>query len=167
MALFRVFSLVTFLSLIFVLPGFAQDAEYKAKNEGWLVSIEEAYAESKKSNKPIMANFTGSDWCGWCKRLDKSVFHHDEFKQWAKKNVVLLELDYPRRFQVPAEVKEQNANLQRAFGVRGFPTVWVFDMDKDASGQFNVNALGKTGYTKTVAEFTTGIEEMLSRRVKS
>ena len=41
--------------------------EYKAENEGWLVKIEDAYAESKKTGKPILANFTGSDWCGWCK----------------------------------------------------------------------------------------------------
>lgn len=158
------------LALVFVanISMTAQDlGDYKAKNDGWLVLIEEAYAESKKTGKPIMANFTGSDWCGWCKRLDKSVFHHAEFKNWAKKNVVLLELDYPRRFQVPPFIKEQNANLQRAFQVRGFPSIWLFDMDKDPNGQFSVNALGKTGYTKTVAEFTTNMEQMMERREKS
>jgi len=143
----------------------AQDlGDYKAKNDGWLVLIDEAYAESQKTGKPILANFTGSDWCGWCKRLDKSVFHHQEFKDWAKKNVVLLELDYPRRFQVPPHIKEQNANLQRAFQVRGFPSLWLFDMTQDAQGQFNVNALGKTGYTKTVAEFTSNMEQMMTKR---
>ena len=146
----------------------AQDlGGYKAKNDGWLVLIDEAFAESQKSGKPIMANFTGSDWCGWCKRLDKSVFHHQEFKDWANKNVVLLELDFPRRFQVPQYIKEQNANLQRAFQVRGFPSIWVFDMDQDENGQFVVNALGKTGYTKTVAEFTTNVEKMMEKREKS
>ncbi len=147
------------------ITGFSQDlASYKAKNEGWHTQIEVAYQESQETGKPIMANFTGSDWCGWCKRLDKSVFIHKEFKDWAKKNVVLLELDYPRRKQVPSEIQQQNADLQRAFQVRGFPTVWLFELSKDDAGQFNVNALGKTGYTKTVAEFTGGMEQMLAKK---
>ena len=158
---------ISILMIAFATMSFGQASEYSAKNEGWLVKIDEAYAQSQKSGKPILANFTGSDWCGWCKRLDKSVFHHQEFKDWAKKNVVLLELDYPRRFQVPADIKQQNADLQRAFGVRGFPTIWLFDLTKDAAGQFNVNALGKTGYTKTVAEFTGGMEQMMAKRSKT
>jgi len=133
-------------------------------NGSGLVKIEQAYEESQKTGKPIMANFTGSDWCGWCKKLDRSVFHKPEFKKWAEKNVVLLELDYPRRKQVPAEIKQQNADLQRAFQVRGFPTVWLFELTKDDAGQFNVNALGKTGYTKTVAEFTGDMEKMMDRK---
>jgi len=97
--------------------------DYKAKNEGWLVNLDEAYAEAQKTGKPIMANFTGSDWCGWCKRLDKSVFLQDGFSEWAEKNVVLLELDFPRRFKLPKEVADQNNGLQRAFKVRGFPAI--------------------------------------------
>ena len=127
------------LLMIFGVTSYAQDlANYKAKNDGWLVKIEEAYEQSQKTGKPILANFTGSDWCGWCKKLDKSVFIHKEFKDWANKNVVLLELDYPRRKQVPAEIKQQNSDLQRAFSVSGFPTVWLFDLTQDDAGQFNV-----------------------------
>ncbi len=156
------------LAVLITTAGFSQDlASYTAKNEGWLVKIEDAYAESQKTGKPILANFTGSDWCGWCKKLDRSVFVHDEFKNWAKKNVVLLELDYPRRKQVPTEIKQQNTDLQRAFGVRGFPTVWLFDLSQDAAGQFNVNALGKTGYTPTVSEFTGNLEKMMEKRAKT
>ena len=143
--------------------SFAQD--YTAKNEGWLIDLEEAYQQSQKTGKPIMANFTGSDWCGWCKRLDKSVFHTPEFKKWSKKNVVLLELDFPRRFKTPAEISEQNNGLKNAFKVRGFPTIWVFDLAKDPEGKFSISALGKTGYTKTVGEFTTNIEQMFENRV--
>lgn len=162
----RILSVAVF-GLLFVSTGFSQDlGDYSAKNDGWLVLIDEAYEQSLKTGKPIMANFTGSDWCGWCKRLDKSVFHHQEFKDWAEENVVLLELDFPRRFQVPPHIKEQNTNLQRAFGVRGFPTIWLFDLTKDNAGQFNVEALGKTGYTKTVAEFTDGISQMMAKRKK-
>jgi len=156
--------LVALMALAFSFNAFGQDlGDYKAKNDGWLVLIDEAYAESQKTGKPILANFTGSDWCGWCKRLDKSVFHHKEFQDWADDNVVLLELDFPRRFKVPQFIQEQNANLQRAFQVRGFPTLWLFELERDNAGQFNVNALGKTGYTKTVAEFTGNMEQMIAK----
>ena len=154
--------LVLSLFLIaFLTAGYSQ-TEYKAENEGWLVKMEEAYALSKETGKPIMANFTGSDWCGWCKRLTASVFAKEEFKKWAKDNVILLELDYPRRKTLPEEIRQQNAALQQAFKVRGFPTVWVFHLDKnETSGQYNIEGLGQTGYRKTVKEFTNDIDRML------
>jgi protein disulfide-isomerase len=141
-----------------------ENQPYTAENPGWLVNIEEAYALSKKSGKPIMANFTGSDWCGWCKRLTANVFSKEEFRQWADKNVILLELDFPRRKQIPQEIQAQNASLQQAFQVSGYPTVWVFNLNKDsATNQFSVEALGKTGYTNTVEEFTSGVEQMIKK----
>jgi protein disulfide-isomerase len=159
---------VTVLALFVLISSFsyAQEAKaaYKAENEGWLVNIDEAYAMSQKTGKPILANFTGSDWCGWCKRLTKSVFVHAEFKEWAKKNVVLLELDFPRRKQLPQDIRQQNASLQKAFAVRGYPTIHVFDLDKKDNGEFAISALGKTNYKKTVKEFTDDVDAMLARR---
>lgn len=139
-------------------------ADYEAENDGWLVDIDEAYNLSKKTGKPIMANFTGSDWCGWCKRLTKSVFSQEDFKSWADDNVVLLELDFPKRKQLPDVVRAQNQNLQRAFQVRGYPTVWLFDLNKNDSGQFDIAALGKSGYKKTVGEFTGEFDQYLAQR---
>jgi len=99
--------------------------------------------------------------------LTKSVFVHNEFKDWAEKNVVLLELDYPRRKKIPSALKQQNDGLKRAFQIRGFPTVWVFDLEKDAEGKFNIDPYGKTGYTKSAKEFITGIEQMFDKKKKS
>ena len=138
--------------------------EYETENEGWTVDLEAAYAEHKKTGKPIMANFTGSDWCGWCIRLSKAVFVKDEFKEWADENVILLELDFPRRKKLPDNLRLQNQNLQQAFGVRGFPTVWVFDINKDEKGNFSVDALGKTGYAPSVEQFTGAVEQMFAKR---
>ncbi len=138
---------------------------YKAENEGWLVKMEEAYQLSKKTKKPIMANFTGSDWCGWCKRLTASVFSQDEFKKWAQKNVVLLELDFPRGKQIPDEIRGQNYSLQQAFKVSGYPTVWVFDLEFDQAKQsYNIIPWGQTGYRPTCKEFTTEVDNFLSKR---
>ncbi len=139
--------------------------EYKAENPGWLVKLEEAYALSKKTNKPIMANFTGTDWCIWCKRLTAAVFTKDEFKKWADKNVVLLEIDFPNHKQLPTEIRNQNAGLQQAFQVRGYPSVWLFDLELDkATNKFNIVPLGQTGYKATVAEFTSEIDQFMAKR---
>ena len=152
-------------SLLIVNYSTAQDAAYEAENAGWLVDLDEAYAESQKTGKPILANFTGSDWCGWCKRLTKSVFVKPELKKWAEKNVVLLELDFPRRKSLPSKYQKQNKGLQQAFKVRGYPTVWLFDLEKDPkSEQYNIESLGKTGYTKTAGEFTSAIDKMMANR---
>ena len=140
---------------------------YTAENAGWLVHLDKAYELSQKTGKPIMANFTGSDWCGWCKRLTASVFSQPEFKKWADKNVVLLELDFPRRKQLPDNIRQQNYSLQQAFNVRGYPTVWVFNVEKNAKdGKYVIEALGQTGYTATVQEFTSGVDQMIKRPAK-
>ncbi|MBK6362301.1 MAG: thioredoxin family protein [Saprospiraceae bacterium] len=141
-----------------------QENVYKAENEGWLVNVEEAYQISQKTGRPILANFTGSDWCGWCKRLTASVFIKDEFKKWAAENVVLLELDFPRKKTIPAEIQQQNAGMQQAFQVRGYPTIWVFNLDKDAAtNQFQVKALGSTGYKATPEEFIADVNNMIKK----
>lgn len=146
------FSLLTFaiVALFMSTSCTAQSsAEYKAHADGWLVDINKAYELSKKTNKPIMANFTGSDWCGWCVKLKGEVFDKEAFKVWAADNVVLLEIDFPRRTKLPQNYVEQNQGLQSAFGVRGYPTIWIFNLDKDATtGQFKIDAVGKTGYVR-------------------
>lgn len=158
---------ISTLFLFLMITTFAvAQGEYKAGNEGWLVDLEEAYEISQKTGKPIMANFTGSDWCGWCKRLTANVFSQPEFQKWAEKNVVLLELDFPRRKEIPTEIRQQNYSLQQAFKVRGYPTVWVFNLEKNADDKFAIEALGKTGYTNTVEEFTSGVDQMIARAKK-
>lgn len=114
----------------------------------WLTDFDEAAKLSQKTKKPILANFTGSDWCGWCKILKREVFDTAEFKKWAKKNVVLLELDFPRRTKISPELKKQNTALQRAFRVRGYPTVWLFKVGEGDDPKKDLQPLGKTGYRK-------------------
>ena len=158
------FKLVALL-LFFGAALMAQSAEssYEAHNPGWMVDLDKAYELSQKEGKPIMANFTGSDWCGWCKRLTASVFSKDEFKTWAEDKVILLELDFPRRSKIPEKYQKQNYSLQQAFKVTGYPTVWVFNLDKDDSGKFQIAALGKTGYAPSVEQFTGAVDQMLNR----
>jgi protein disulfide-isomerase len=143
-------------------PEQPKPVAYASAKEGWLVDLDEAYAISVKEKKPILANFTGSDWCGWCKRLDADVFTKPEFKEWAKKNVVLLELDFPRGKQIPQKNKEQNAAMQQALGITGYPTIWLINMTKDAAtNKYQLNKLGKTGYTPTPGEFIATVDKFI------
>lgn len=98
-----------------------------AAKAGWLTSYEQAQKEAQAKNRLLLMDFTGSDWCGWCIMLDKEVFSKPEFKEYAKNNLVLLELDFPRSKQMPPEVTAQNEKLAMKYGIQGFPTVVVFD----------------------------------------
>lgn len=159
------------LGLLVMRPSNAQEIKngFRAsENEGWMVNVEEAYKLSEKTNKPILANFTGSDWCGWCKKLKAEVFNKPEFKEWAAENVILLELDYPRRTSLPEAQQKQNAELQQAFRVTGFPTIWMFDLDRPDGQRFSIQAYGKTGYAAGgPVKYTKSLDKMLELKEKS
>ncbi len=106
---------------------------------GWLTSYEEAQKEAQSKHKLLLMDFTGSDWCGWCIMLDKEIFSKPEFKDYADKNLVLLELDFPRQKKMPPETTAQNEQLAVRYQISGFPTVLVFD-----SAGKQVGALGYT-----------------------
>jgi thioredoxin-related protein len=95
--------------------------------EGWGDNWDTARAESKKTGKPILINLTGSDWCGWCIKLEKKVFSTRTFKHYAKENLILMEADFPRKKEQPAAVKEQNEKLRKEYLAGGYPTVWLLD----------------------------------------
>ena len=118
----------------------------------WHTDVMKANELSRKTNKPIFAFFTGSDWCGWCKKLQRDVFAKPEFVAWAKENVILLELDFPRAKVLPEELKQQNAQLQQSFGVRGYPTIWMFYLRGEEPSKYEIEALGSCGYPQNAAQ---------------
>ena len=137
---------IALLSIIFLtsLPLFAQKA---AKEDiVWHTDLNKAMELSKKENKPMMLFFTGSDWCGWCKKLQKEVFTQSEFKKWAQENVILVEVDFPKANIQTEEVKTQNRMLQQQFAVRGYPTCWFITADQLKDGKVNFTQLGQKGY---------------------
>jgi protein disulfide-isomerase len=111
----------------------------------WHTSVKEATEIANKEDKPLFMFFTGSDWCGWCIRLQKEVFKTPEFVAWAKDKVVLVELDFPRRTAQPDDIKMQNNQLQQMFQVQGYPTVW-FAKAETKEGKINFEKLGSSGY---------------------
>jgi thioredoxin-related protein len=99
----------------------------KTPGATWLTDFNKAVAAAKKTNRPILINFTGSDWCGWCHRLEKEVFSQKEFGTYAKSSFVLLELDYPQFKKQAANVKKQNEEIAMKYRVQNFPTVLVIN----------------------------------------
>lgn len=97
------------------------------------------------AEKPLLLFFTGSDWCGWCHRLQREVFNTEQFKTWASTDVVLVELDFPRNKVLPQNIKDQNQMLQQQFGVQGYPTVWFVNVTKKDE-KYNLSPLNSTGY---------------------
>jgi protein disulfide-isomerase len=115
----------------------------------WYTDVNKVYEISKKTKKPVFAFFTGSDWCGWCHKLEHDVFEKPDFQEWAKKNVILLEVDFPRKKELPEALAEQNNGLQQFFKVQGYPTIWLFNMDKNKeTKKFSISALGSLGYPR-------------------
>jgi protein disulfide-isomerase len=129
------------VTLLLILGSFAMEAQGLV----WQTDINKAIAISNKEKKPMLLFFTGSDWCGWCIRLQKEVLKTPEFATWAKKNVVLVELDFPKRTAQSDAIKNQNAGIQQAFGVQGYPTVW-FANAKMKDGKPSFTGIGSTGY---------------------
>ena len=138
-----------FIALV-VSMGTAQATVSVEEKDGlkWYTDLDEAH-EAAKGKKPIFGFFTGSDWCGWCKLLQKDVFAKQAFIDWANENVILLEIDFPKRTAQSTELKQQNQNLQQALGVRGYPTVWFFTSNKNPeTGAYNLTRMGSTGYPR-------------------
>lgn len=98
---------------------------------GWTNDYEAAKAEAARDGKQLLLFFTGSDWCGWCKKLRREVFDTNRFMDQAGRNYVLVELDFPMNEVLPDRVRRQNEQLARRFGVQGYPTVYI----ADASGR--------------------------------
>jgi thioredoxin-related protein len=102
---------------------------------GWTTNYPAALAQAKTEHKLVLLDFTGSDWCGYCKLLDKEVLDQPAFNDYAEKNYVLVTLDYPHQTELPAETKKQNDDLAQKFGIQGFPTLIVVDPEGKELGR--------------------------------
>ena len=132
--------------LILLVTTFSISVFAQQKDLVWHTDIDKAIEISSNTKKPLFLFFTGSDWCGWCIRLQKEVFFKPEFKKWANKNVVLVELDFPKRTKLDEKTLRQNRKLAREFGVRGYPTIWFATANRTSEGKININKLGSQGY---------------------
>ena len=121
--------LLPLLAAALICPAFAG---------GWSDDYKAALATAAKEHKNVLLDFTGSDWCGWCKKLKAETFDQPAFKEYADKNLVLVEVDFPKRKALRPEVKQQNATLKQQFRPEGYPTLVLLSPEgkliKKASG---------------------------------
>src|SRR5688500_7994876 len=120
---------------------------------GWEDDYEKALAKAKAEKKMVILDFTGSDWCGWCIKLDKEVFSKKEFKDYAKENAVLVEVDFPQGKRQSKKVKEQNEKLKNEHSIKGYPTIIVLDSEGQKVGQMGYMPGGPVPFIEKLNSF--------------
>ncbi|HET9418724.1 MAG TPA: thioredoxin family protein [Chthoniobacterales bacterium] len=133
--------------------AFATSAKAGAE---WLTDYKKAQEEAKASNRLVLLNFTGSDWCGWCIKLDREIFSTPQFKDYASKNLVLMEADFPRGKPQSASVRKQNEELAMRYQVIGFPTIFVLNGDGKVVGELGYTPGGPSAFIAELEKLRKG-----------
>jgi protein disulfide-isomerase len=93
----------------------------------WITDYPRALTRARVERRNVFLFFTGSDWCGWCKRLEEEILTKSEFKNYAKEKLILVKLDFPRQIEQSEALQNQNRTLAAQYGIKGYPTVIVLD----------------------------------------
>jgi thiol:disulfide interchange protein len=127
----------------------------------WTMDFDAAKRVAAEKKLPVLLNFTGSDWCGWCKLMDKEVFSKPSWTAYATNTLMLVWIDFPQDAAlVPEKYVSRNSALDQAFGVEGkLPTYILLDDD----GQTELGRLAAAPET-TAASFIVEINKLLQRR---
>ena len=126
-----------------------------SKTIEWQTNYEDAVALAKKEKKDLLLNFTGSDWCGWCKKLNKEVFSQDDFIKFANKELVCVTVDFPRSKKLSAEESKQNQDLASKYGIRGFPTIIILDNTEKSLLRTGYQSGGAQNYVEHLKPYLT------------
>jgi len=148
-----------FLSVVIVCLAVMGCQNGISADASWLTDFEEAKKLAADKNIPILADFSGSDWCGWCIKLDQEVFSKNEFKKYAESNLVLFLADFPAGKKLPDEVAEQNKSLAQKYGIRGYPTVLLLNKDGKVLARTGYQAGGPEAYVKHIKNLVKGENE--------
>lgn len=133
-----------------------------ATPEGWTSDFEAARKQAAAEKKDLLLDFTGSDWCVFCKKLRKEVLDTEVFKAAVKDKFVLVELDYPNKESlVTPEVAEQNAALLKRYPIKAYPTILLCDAEGAPFGSFSYLAEGGGP-----AKYLPLLDEMIVRKAK-
>ncbi|MCP5535828.1 MAG: thioredoxin family protein [Akkermansiaceae bacterium] len=131
-----------------------------ASGDEWMTDFEAAKKKAAAENKDLLVDFTGSDWCGWCIKLVDEVFKHDAFKTGVADKFVLVELDFPRdKSKLSEATQMQNAELQKKYDVKGFPTILLLDSKGLPFAQTGYQAGGPEKYL-------AHLDELRAKRIK-
>src|ERR1041385_5634112 len=140
------------LQRLLVLCGLAATAAAHAAN--WLTDLPAAKAQAAKEGKTVLVDFTGSDWCGWCMKLKAEVFSQPEFEEYANKNLVLVEVDFPKRKALPAAQKKANSDLADRFRIQGYPTLVFLNAQGNEVHRSGYQPGGAQPFVQALAKLT-------------
>jgi thioredoxin-related protein len=113
----------------------------------WSTDYQASIAQAASAKKPILLEFTGSDWCPPCMKQNKDVFEQAAFEDYAKDKLVLVKLDFPRRKEQAQEIKERNQQLAAQYEVQGFPTIILLSPDgKELAREVGYKGGGVPGF---------------------
>ena len=152
-----------FLAIVFVrsLTAAVDDSNWRGGSSAdWFVNWDKALAEARKTDKALFLLNTGSDWCGWCKKMDEEVFAKESFVREVSKKFVLVMIDSPRDKSILSSLAgRQNQGLKATYSVRGFPTVVIVDPEgKEVKRHSGYRSGGPNGYLKYLRELTRGVK---------
>ena len=138
----------------------------RGDEEVWQTNFEAAKARAAAEHKMLLVEFSGSDWCPWCKKMQADVFEHESFKNEARKNFVLVNLDFPNEKQLPGEIRRQNKELKKQYKVDVFPTLMVMDPRGQVIAQSGYRAGGPHEFMKDMTGFVTTHDEIVAMKRK-
>lgn len=125
-----------FICLFFAAALAVTASAFAQTTEGWLDDYDQALARAKAEKKLVLIAFTASDVLPSCKKLAAEVFANQEFKDFAAKNLILMEVDFPKNKEQSKQLKERNRDLNGRIGGRGYPVLVVVDGDGKEQGRF-------------------------------
>ncbi|MBM3857196.1 MAG: thioredoxin family protein [Verrucomicrobia bacterium] len=121
----------------------------------WMTDYPAALKKASKENKLVLLDFTGSDWCPWCMKLDKELFSQPAFEKYAEKNLVLVLVDFPqgkKKSEQSEALKQQNQELQTKFKIEGYPTLILLDAQGKQLKSSNYLSGGPEAFVKWVGK---------------
>ena len=117
-------------------------------NGEWTTDYQSAIGAAQGSGRETLLFFTGSDWCGWCKRLEAEVLDTEEFKTYASGNLVLVKLDFPRRIAQSEFTKRRNRELEQKYSIGGYPAIVVLNDSGEEVGRLGYQPGGPGPFIK-------------------
>lgn len=121
----------------------------------WTTDYQEALVKAKNERKPVLLFFTGSDWCGFCHKLENEVLGTTEFADKLGDKFIFVMIDFPQKTAIPPQVASQNKELQKKYNIRGFPTIILIDESEQKMGVTGYQAGGAKPYIEHLLKITT------------
>ena len=133
--------------------------------EAWEIDLNKALVKAKAENKHVFVNFTGSDWCDYCIKLDAEIFSQKAFKDYATENLILVKIDFPNKKKQSTALKAANSQLLKKYKVRGFPTIKILNSEGIEIASTGYKQDSPEAYVKHLESIVTVEEEVKKAEV--